>query len=227
MGEIIFITGTDTGVGKSVLTALLLSHLRRQKIHALAMKPFCTGGRRDVRILQRLQPGELSDSEMNPYYFNEPVAPYVAAEKCGVAIELEDVIKKIKRIKSRCDVLIVEGAGGVMVPLGKNFLIRDLILKLRPAVLLVARNKLGTINHTMLSIHALKTHLSMRLVVIMMGRGKRDLSSRSNRNTLLHFISPIEVLSVPFMGKNPLNPDVIHANGKKMKKILAAILKSV
>jgi len=170
-----------------------------------------------VRILQRLQPGELSDFEMNPYFFDEPVAPYVAAEKSGVAIEPEDVIKRINQIKSRCELLIVEGAGGVMVPLGKSFMIRDLILQLQPVVFLVASNKLGTLNHTMLSIHALRTHLCkrLRLVVILMNRGKKDYSSRSNRKTLSNLIAPIEVISVPFMGKNPLNHDVIDANGKK------------
>ena len=79
--KIIFITGTDTGVGKTLLTALLLHHLRQTGVHALAMKPFCSGGRADVRLLQSLQRGELSDAEMNPFYFAEPIAPFVAAKK--------------------------------------------------------------------------------------------------------------------------------------------------
>ena len=78
-GKILFITGTDTGAGKTVLTALLLAHLRSQGVNALAMKPVCTGPRSDVRLLQSLQRGELSDDEMNPFWYQTPVAPIVAA----------------------------------------------------------------------------------------------------------------------------------------------------
>ena len=76
-GKILFITGTDTGAGKTTLTALLLAHLRSQGLTALAMKPVCTGPRSDVRLLQSLQRGELSDDEMNPFWYQMPVAPAI------------------------------------------------------------------------------------------------------------------------------------------------------
>lgn len=227
MGEIIFITGTDTGVGKTFLTALLLTHLRQKKIHALAMKPFCTGGRRDVKILQKLQPGELSDSEMNPFYFNDPVAPYVAAQKTGTAIEPDEVIEKIGRIKARCEILLIEGAGGVMVPLGKNFLMKDLINQLQPRTYLVGRNKLGIINQTMLSVLALKTALNKELKVVLTNGARSDFSSESNQITLQNFLAPTKVFLLPFMGKNLLRPSAIEESQKKIKKTLAAIIESV
>lgn len=227
MGEIIFITGTDTGVGKTVLTALLLVYLRTKKIHALAMKPFCSGGRRDVRVLQKLQAGELSDSEMNPFYFNEPLAPYIAAKKSGREIESKEIFEKIAGVKSRCDLLLIEGAGGVMVPLGKNFLMKDLIIGLQPKVFLVGRNKLGTINQTMLSVLALKPALSNELAVVLMNGKKRDLSSESNQRAIEELIAPTEVFLLPFMGERLFRPGAIAAHQKKIKKTLAAIIESV
>ena len=113
MGEIVFITGTDTGVGKTVLTALLLQHLRSKNIKALAMKPFCTGDRGDVELLQSLQPGILTDTEANPYFFEPPVAPFVASQQIGQKIELSEVIEKISCVRNKCDVLLVEGATGI------------------------------------------------------------------------------------------------------------------
>src|SRR5579862_6832824 len=107
--KIIFITGTDTGVGKTLLTALMLHHLRQAGVHALAMKPFCSGGRGDVRLLQSLQPGALSDAEMNPFYFAKPVAPLVA-QKGWRAIRLREVIKKIGEVQRQCDCLLIEGS---------------------------------------------------------------------------------------------------------------------
>src|ERR1700722_15876817 len=115
--KIIFVTGTDTGVGKTLLTALLLHHLRARGCRALAMKPFCSGGRADVRLLQSLQPGELSDAEMNPFYFKQPIAPLAASLGKRKKIPLNLVVEKIRAVARKCDVLLVEGSGGLLVPL--------------------------------------------------------------------------------------------------------------
>src|SRR5581483_3100804 len=80
-GRILFITGTDTGVGKTLLTAMLLHHLRVAGRRTLAMKPFCSGGRDDVELLHALQDGELTADEINPFYFSEPTAPLVALRR--------------------------------------------------------------------------------------------------------------------------------------------------
>src|SRR5258705_11852752 len=80
-GKIIFVTGTDTGVGKTLLTGLLLHHLRQSGCHAVAMKPFCSGGTADIEFLDAVQEGELDPAEINPFYFSEPIAPVLAARK--------------------------------------------------------------------------------------------------------------------------------------------------
>ena len=86
--KIIFITGTDTGVGKTVLTACLVEYLRQTGVDALAMKPFCSGNRDDVELLQSIQESRLPDDVINPFYFIDAVAPLVAARKAALKITL-------------------------------------------------------------------------------------------------------------------------------------------
>jgi dethiobiotin synthetase len=227
VGEIIFITGTDTGVGKTFLTALLLQDLRRKKIHALAMKPFCTGERADVEILQKLQPGELSESEMNPYFFPEPIAPFAAAKKRNKKIRLQEVVEKITRIQNRCDMLLVEGIGGLMVPLGDNFFVRDLIVELKAKVIVVGRNQLGTINHTVLTILSLKDCVDEQLAIVLMDPLKTDISSSSNGEILQSLLAPTKIFSMPFIRKTDTVSQRKVEVEKKIKKTLAAILRCV
>lgn len=200
--KIIFLTGTDTSVGKTLLTALLLHHLRQTGVHALAMKPFCSGGLDDVRLLQSLQPGELSDRDMNPYLFKQPVAPFVATKKSHKNIPLNDVVDRIKRIEKKCDRLLIEGSGGLLVPLGKGYTVAGLIAKLDCRVIVVARNRLGTINHTLLTVDHLQSigFLRSTLTVVLMSSRNPDLSSRDNQSTLAELLKPVTVLSIPFLG---------------------------
>jgi dethiobiotin synthetase len=227
VGKIVFITGTDTGVGKTVLTALLLQHLREEKVHALAIKPFCSGDRADVKMLQKLQPSELSDSEMNPYFFVEPVAPFVAAEKLRKTIRLHEVVQRIARIQSRCDVLLVEGIGGVMVPLGKDFSVKDLIVALNATTIVVSRNRIGTINHTLLTVFMLQNAYDKRLTIALMETDNSDFSSKSNQKILKKLAESVEVFSIPLINTNVHFTGVVNRSEKKIKKTLAAILKCV
>jgi dethiobiotin synthetase len=225
MSNIIFITGTDTGVGKTLLTALLLHHLRQRGVHALAMKPFCSGGLADVRLLQSLQPGELTDREMNPFYFKEPVAPLVAAEKHHRVIQLREVIESIRLVARRCDCLLVEGSGGLLVPLGADWTVADLIARLDCRVLVAARNRLGTINHTLLTVKMLET-LGIgkrKLAVALMSGGRPDLSSRTNERVLARFLTPRLVVSIPFFGVNASKTTTIRKSSPKIRKKIAVL----
>src|SRR5688572_507610 len=125
-GRIVFVTGTDTAVGKTVFAASLVYVLRSQKVNALGMKPFCSGSRDDIVALQSVQPGALSAEEVNPVYFHAPVAPLAVLRQTGRNIPLKDALAKIRHVQSRCDVLVVEGSGGLMVPLGKGYTVADL-----------------------------------------------------------------------------------------------------
>ncbi len=219
---IIFITGTDTGVGKTVFTALLLAHLREQGVRALAMKPFCSGGRGDVRLLQSLQRGELSDDEVNPFYYDLPLAPCIAARQGrGPKVQLREAVRKIDAIKKKCDVLLVEGSGGLLVPLGESFTVLELIKTLACPVLVLGRNKIGIINHTLMSIELLHA-VGIKLVTsILMGAKKSDISVRFNAGYLRDKIDRCRVFELPFLGPELRRVGAIKRSAKKIKKVLA------
>jgi dethiobiotin synthetase len=223
MSKIIFITGTDTGVGKTVLTGLLLHYLRESGCRALAMKPFCSGGREDVRLLQSLQPGQLPDEEMNPFYFQQPLAPLIAARKEGRVIRLEEVLQKIRKVQAKCDCLLIEGAGGVLVPLGKDLTITDVIRTLKCEAIVVARNRLGVINHTMLTIKALHSAKIRCNAVVLMSEKNPDYASRTNEAALVELLQPIRIVAVPYLQNKPVQLGTEKKNNKKMKKTLAML----
>jgi|SRR5579864_6805975 len=230
-GKIIFITGTDTGVGKTVFTALLLHHLRTSGVHALAMKPFCSGDRADVRLLRAMQDRELSEHEINPFYFAEPIAPLVAARRHHKSISLAKVLQRIKRISHRCEILLIEGSGGLLVPLGEDFLVSDLIRRLDSKVIIVSRNRLGTINHTLLTINSLQRPSKKsdarrftganKVQIALVAGAKSDPSCATNLRVLSELCAPIPVLGVDFLGKNASKSEVLEKKYKKVKKTLA------
>jgi len=264
--RIIFITGTDTGVGKTLLTALLLSHLRQQGCRALAMKPFCSGsevGLTDVDILYRFQDHELATHEINPFFFPEPLAPLVAARRHRLRITLDDVLERIRAVinqrlvpiqnpkskvqNSQNSVLLIEGAGGLLAPLGEGFNLLDLIAAIKdqgssiqhpasstqhPAptihTFIVARNQLGTINHTLLTVHALQRRFAqspqLSFAVVLMNPSRSDPSTSSNPKILTELLAPIPVRSIPFLGKNPLAQNFFKTDLKKLANTLNRII---
>jgi dethiobiotin synthetase len=226
VGRIIFVTGTDTGVGKTLLTALLLFHLRSQAKKALAMKPFCSGGREDAELLHSLEAEDIGLEELNPFHFKRPIAPYLAATKKELKrITLEGVANHILTVSERCDYLLVEGAGGLFVPLAENWFVKDLIEVLDCEVILVSRNRLGTINHTLLSAKTLeKVRLKRGLKVVLMGQKKPDVSAATNGKYLREALAGTPVVSVGFQGAGVSRLKAIQATGKKLKKVLAPLV---
>lgn len=239
-GKIIFITGTDTGVGKTVFTALLLHHLRTSGVHALAIKPFCSGGRADVRLLRAMQNRELSDDEINPFYYSEPVAPLVAGRRHNTLISLAEVLRHIKRISQRCDCLLIEGSGGLFVPLGENsdgeeYLVSDLIDSLDCETIVVSRNRLGTINHTLLTLNGLcqfsKKNYAKKVTgvrtdarkvqIALIQASPSDPSCATNLRILTELCAPIPLRPVDFLGKNASKSGELKKKYKKVKKTLA------
>jgi dethiobiotin synthetase len=223
MAKIIFITGTDTGVGKTVVTGLLLHYLRESGCNALAIKPFCSGSRGDARLLLSLEKGLLALDEINPFFFRQAVAPGAAAGRRKL-ISLDSVLGKISDISGRCDVLLVEGVGGLMVPLAPNFTVMDLIGGLGCPTLVVSRNRLGTINHTLLSVKALQGVGIKRLGIIMVEGKKPDISARSNVKMIKKMAPLAPIFSIPDLGFGASTERGIKINVKFMKIILARIL---
>lgn len=228
MGEVIFVTGTDTGVGKTLLTALLLTHLQRRQVIVRAMKPFCSGSPKDVELLYKLQEGQLGKASINPFYFAEPVAPLVAIRKHRASVALGDVVQRIRFVQAQCDVLIVEGAGGLLVPLGEGYMVADVIAALCCPVVVVARNKLGAINHVMLTVKVLRASKVAEIKVVLMESSmKRDLAAGTNAAVLRGLIAPLRLFSMPYLGKGLTSAGLsaIKKCEKKLKKTLAQIVR--
>jgi dethiobiotin synthetase len=222
--RIIFITGTDTGVGKTLLTALLLCQLRAQGCHALAMKPFCSGGLGDVRLLQAAQDHELTAGEINPFYFKPPVAPLAAMREGVAAVRLPEVLRAISRMARRCEVLLVEGSGGLLVPLGEGYSVADLIAKLKCEVIVVSRNRLGTINHTLLTVRALQRIETSGISVVLMGAKRKDRSTRSNAALLGELLGGVPLHTISFLGDKNFRVSDVKKSCQKIEKSLAGIL---
>src|SRR5258706_3249652 len=151
MKQTLFITGTDTGAGKTVLAALLVKFLRGRGVNAAALKPVCSGGRGDARKIFAAMDGALSLDEINPWHFRAAIAPVLAARREKRRVKISQVVAHIRAMQKRFDLLLVEGAGGLLSPLGGDFNSRDLILKLRALPIIVAANKLGAVNHVLLT----------------------------------------------------------------------------
>jgi dethiobiotin synthetase len=214
--QTLFITGTDTGVGKTLVTASFLFWLRHNGIRARAVKPFCSGSRADVRLLQSIQPGELKDAAVNPFFFRQPVAPLVAAQRTGRRVTRGQVVTHIRRLAPGLEILLVEGAGGLLSPLGQRFTARELIGDLNASVCLVAADRLGTINHTLLTVEALRSQKLKTLAVLLTQVSRRaDVSVRTNGDVLAEMLRPIPVLRLPYLGPKASTLKSVHRHAKR------------
>lgn len=151
-----FLTGTDTGVGKTYVTALLARALRRAGLDTVALKPVCSGDRRDAELLQTACDGELELDAINPVWFQMPVAPYLAARHEGRSTSLRALESWFHSVSAGRQSVLVEGAGGWMVPLAPGMLMSDLAAALALPVIVVVANRLGCINHTLLTIESIR-----------------------------------------------------------------------
>src|ERR1700690_504574 len=156
----LFITGTDTGAGKTVLTALLARFLRECGVKAAALKPVCSGGRGDARALHAALDGALTLDEINPWHFRAPLAPLLAARRERKQVVRADVLAHVRTMQERFEVVLIEGAGGLLSPLGVNFDSRDLIAALRATPMVVCPNRLGAVNQILLTLCALPQGVS-------------------------------------------------------------------
>lgn len=186
-----FITGTDTGVGKTVVSALLCAAL-----DAIYWKPIQTGTREGTDRQAVMQMARLSRDRTIPenYRFAAPVSPHLASRRAGVRIELRRI--QLPRVEAH-NGLIIEGAGGVLVPINGTQMMIDLMSHLKLPVLLVSRTSLGTINHTLLSLALLQSARLDIGGVIMVGKENREnrkAIERYGRVEVVGFVPPLRRL---------------------------------
>jgi dethiobiotin synthetase len=159
MAKGLFITGTDTGIGKTEVTLGLMAALQRHGRSVLGMKPIAAGctdtaaGLRneDAERIRAQASFQHHYEEVNPYAFAPPIAPHIAAEQCGTSITLDPIDRAYQRLAANADWVLVEGAGGWRVPLGPDLTLADLPKALELPVLLVVGLRLGCLNHALLS----------------------------------------------------------------------------
>jgi len=156
-----FITGTDTGVGKTLISCALLHAFAAQGQRVVGMKPVAVGcdddgHNQDVKQLQAASNVLVSYGQINPYSFLHPIAPHIAAQNAGVRIDFARIQTSYHELASQADVVIVEGVGGFRVPLNNNQDIADLALQLGLPVILVVGMRLGCLNHALLTASAIE-----------------------------------------------------------------------
>jgi len=159
-----FVTGTDTGVGKTLVSAALLRYFVQRGLRAVGMKPVAAGCEwrdgaaywDDVEQLRIAGNVDAAQALVNPYRFEPGIAPHIAAAQAGATIQLDVIAKAYAALKRQSDVVIVEGAGGFRVPLNDREDMADLARKLSLPVILVVGMRLGCINHAVLSVEAIR-----------------------------------------------------------------------
>ena len=159
----LFVTGTDTDVGKTCITASIVNHLSKMNVDVGVMKPFASGYKAtvdsvsdDVKILMKYSRVNDPIDLVNPYFFEIPTSPYDACKQLNLEIEISRVIDSYKQLTSIHDVVIVEGIGGIMTPISKNYFVSDLISDLQMNTIIVTGSKIGTMNHLMLTYQHVK-----------------------------------------------------------------------
>jgi dethiobiotin synthetase len=224
-GNIIFITGTDTGVGKTTLTTLLLAHLMSSGQDVRAAKPFSSGDRGDELLIRALQ----GDSHaVNLFHFETPIAPWSAARRAGVQIEEDVVLKWLRRQSALTDFLLIEGAGGLLTPLGEELDAAQLIQKLQARAIVVAQNRLGVLNQTMLALSALCWRGISDIQVVLIDTpvdGALDSSKDTNLDDLnvLAKNAGVPVFRLPFLSGNLRDSEFIRRSAASLADVLQAL----
>ena len=220
----VFVTGTDTGVGKTVVACALAAWCRRQGIDVGVMKPIATGGRlinvggarrlvsADALSLARSAHSDDPWARINPVCFKEPLAPWTAALRAHTRIQLTRVLSAFHELCERHEFVIVEGIGGLLVPLSAHLTVADVAQRFGLPLLLVARPGLGTLNHTLLSLQCAK-HARLRLCGIVINHTKPPphepmarLAQRTNPEMLR------QLSRVPVVGQLPFRSRGAHSH---------------
>lgn len=204
----IFVTGTDTGVGKTVLAAALCAALRADGVRVGAFKPVVTG-------TDEAEPGVPSDhallgacagvdpAAVAPLTFGPAVSPHLAAQLAGTTIDTDAVLAAARAAGDACDALVAEGVGGLLVPLSQTLSVRDVAVALGLPVVVAARPALGTINHTLLTLEAARAAgLDVRAVVVGPWPAQPSTMERSNVASIAA-LGDVAVATLPHVALEP------------------------
>jgi dethiobiotin synthetase len=190
----LFITGTDTGVGKTRTAIELLRMLRTSGVSCAGMKPICCGDRRDAELLRAAGSASLTIDDVNPVWLKTPVAPIVGSLMEKAQIDIARILSVFHTLQNRVEHVIVEGVGGWLVPIRSDYFVSDLAAAMNLPVLVVAQNRLGCLNHTVLTVRSIAEY-SLRClgVALISVPGADDIAAATNEDVLK------KILNVPFL----------------------------
>ena len=224
----IFVTGTDTDVGKTYVTAGLAVTLRKMGIDVGIMKPFAAGTSQkkgfkseDVEILSRA--AQVSDPEelMNPQFFKMAASPYTASKNLKVKVRVKSVLSSFKKLSKLHSMLLVEGMGGIMTPILKNYFVTDLIKEMRIPAVIVTRTRVGTVNHTIMTCKMCEKY-KIPVKGIIINNFDSDGYTVKTLKRDLESLTGVPILgTIPFLDN--LSDDSLYRNFKKnidMKSLL-------
>ena len=185
----LFITGTDTGVGKTYTAARLLQLLRVSGASCAGMKPICCGDRRDAELLLTAGSDGLTIDDVNPVWLKTPAAPIVGSLMEKVDIDVNHILAAFHSLESRVEHVIVEGTGGWMVPIHRDYFVSDLAVAMKLPVLAVAYNRLGCLNHSVLTVQSVVAH-RLRCVGLVLNNAQEtdDIAALTNADILKQIV---------------------------------------
>lgn len=218
-----FITGTDTDVGKTVVTACLTTLFKSQGVGI--MKPIETGvdpncsstANSDTKFLMEVSGTNDAEEEVCPLRLKTPASPYQASQIAGTSIQPSTILKQFKVLQSRHNMMLVEGVGGLLVPITTRYNVADLAREIGLPLIIVSRVRVGTLNHTLLTINAARQHGLIIKGIILNKQENGDLDKVEEQQGKL-----IEELSdTPILGTCPyiddVSPEAIHKSLEKIE----------
>ncbi len=205
-----FITGTDTAVGKTYVTRLILEALRREGVDAVGYKPVACGDRDDATALS-IASGGLELDEINPIFLKTPVAPYVACMLENRSIDPAELLAGFHHLAAKHTTVLVEGAGGWEVPLAPGYRMSDLAAEMKLPVVLVAGNKLGALNHILLTVEAIRAKgLTCAGIILNQLEDEMDTAMITNKG-VVEDLTGVPLLDHLIYGQDFLDPDAFLA----------------
>ena len=202
-----FVTGTDTGVGKTAITAGIAGSLRNLGVNVGVMKPIATGypqkiGYKSADVTILVEAAGIKDPEdlINPVFLPIPTSPYDATKLLSVSIDMPLILTKFKKLLSLHDVILIEGIGGIMTPITKKFFVADMIKAMAIETIIVTRATLGTLNHTVMTCKICKDYDIIIKGLVINNFDEKGTAAEKNAPATLYELTGINIIGIiPFI----------------------------